>query len=336
MEQEIAHLVNEVREWLSGKGVSYDSLKSVLIPQPGKREVALAFNTPLIESTYYGYEPCRQVLAALETASSHSVLTGDYIGSNEAQEMLRILARDEFRFNKPITYRHSTDLYLIYLNNLTDARFQELICKLERYKPFVGYADLTGPSWLKTWLSTILCASYVKFKDVILVDHGDDDYPMNENVNLSSLPFEEYGYRIASVPSMLYGTLLTYKIEAMHNPDPIDSRMSLNAITDSPSDIVNLPVIIEDAKYEYLIKEKGRLLKKAGLARYSKVDLESAIKEKVSLSYIYNLRYCAEHDTVKFNVALDFPTEEIRENVKLTVSLVYSARSATLRVVTIC
>ena len=64
---------------LSKKGISYDDLKTALVPTQNRREVALVFNTMAIKSAWYGREVMAQVIPLLNKESSHSVLAGDYL-----------------------------------------------------------------------------------------------------------------------------------------------------------------------------------------------------------------------------------------------------------------
>ena len=336
MYREINWLASTLRETLDAKGVPYESLKTALIPQPGKKEAVFVFDSTKVENSWYGYPIFERLIPCFDSRSTHSVLAGDYIGDNHLQDMLFTLFEKHVDLQAHCDWKHSSQFFLVYVNNLTDEMFSHFKSKLDGFEPYVGSIDLTVPSFMKTYLSMTLCNAFIKAKRHIVVDHGEEEYPINENVNMPGFPFAENGYSLISIQSMFYGALLSYKIEReVFNGFESDTIHSLNAVSPMPMDLKLFDVHLEPAKYDYLIANKGGLLKKAGLARFPRELIEEMIAARMQSNYLYNLSYCPGHETVKFNILLDIEAPDTKENVKLTVALEYIATSKQLRVITI-
>ncbi|MBN8691295.1 MAG: hypothetical protein J0L72_11000 [Armatimonadetes bacterium] len=336
MNREINWLVKKLKETLIAKGVPYESLKKALIPQPGKREAVFVFDSTKLESSWYGYPIFERLIPCFDRRSTHSVLAGDYIGDNHLQDMLFKLFEKHVELRAHCDWKHSSQFFLVYINNLSDEMFIHFRSELDDFEPYVGSMDLTVPSIMKTYLSMILCNAFIKAKRHIVVDHGEEEYPIGENVNMPGYPFEENGYSLVSIQSMFYGPLLSYKIEReVFKGFESDTTHSLNAVSPMPMDLKLFDVHLEPAKYDYLITKKSGLLKKAGLARFPRELIEEMIAARIQSNYIYNLTYLEEHNTVKFNILLDIEAPDTKENVKLTVSLEYLAIDKRLRVITV-
>jgi hypothetical protein len=174
--------------------------------------MALVFDTLVIDNSWYGLEVFRRLIPLFSRDSNHSVLAGDYIDTGAGQELLFEAIQSAVTLTRHVDYRHSSQFYIIYINNQTDRmvrRFHEGLCGWAGY---VGYADTTYSSPFKTLLSTMLVNAFIKHRKTIIKGH-EDDRPNEEDVNMSSYPFEEHGYTCHSVQSQLEGTLLSYKIE---------------------------------------------------------------------------------------------------------------------------
>ncbi len=336
MYREINWLVTTLRETLVAKGVPYESLKPALIPQPGKKEAVFVFDSTKVESSWYGYPIFERLIPCFDRRSTHSILAGDYIGDDHLQDMLYRLFEQHVELQAHCDWRHSSQFFLVYVNNLSDEMVSRFKSELDDFEPYLGSMNITVPSTIKTYLSMILCNAFIKAKRHIVVDHGEEEYPLDENVNMPGYPFAENGYSLVSIQSMFYGPLLSYKIEReVLKGFESDTMHSLNAVSPMPMDLKLFDVYLEPAKYDYLITNKSGLLKKAGLARFPREMIEEMISARMQSNYIYNLTYLAEHDTVKFNILLDIEAPDTKENVKLTVSLEYLSSDKRLRVITV-
>jgi hypothetical protein len=93
-------------------------------------------------------------------------------------------------------------------------------------------------------------------------------------------------------------------------------------------------VLLEESKFVYLINEKLGKLKQAGLDALDVSNIESIIKSKINGSYIYNLKYLAQHNVMIFNIMLEIPNLN-GYPTRLTAALEYIPDKKTLRVITL-
>jgi hypothetical protein len=304
MRREIAALHKRAVEVLASKGVAYAELRSALVPQADRREIALFFDSTNLGG-WYGFPVHDAVLGTLHRKGSRAILSGDYIGNNKAQDLLYELFAEDVQPVQKITYRHSSQFYVVYVNNLTDDMFESMVVELSKMEGFVGYADMTYASRLKWYLSTILPNTYLQHRNTIISPH-EDDRPDSDDVNLSGYPFEKHGFKVRSVPGDLEGVLLGYKIERpVFDGFETDTEFSLNAVTSSPLPLYELDIEIDQKKLDYLIGKKAESLKGAGLWGADIDALRKLIRDKLRSNYIYSMTYVGEHDTAKFNVMLE-------------------------------
>ena len=124
MLHEIQAMRNEVERMLAANGVRYTDLKSALVPDRKRREIALVFDTLEIEDSWYGYSILGRVIPLFDRKSSHSVLLGDYIDTGSRQPLLHQAMTQAVRLNRDIIYKHSSQFFIVYVNNLTDSMVQ--------------------------------------------------------------------------------------------------------------------------------------------------------------------------------------------------------------------
>ncbi|RYX80139.1 hypothetical protein EON73_05705 [bacterium] len=330
MYKEIQRLFQDLLSTLVKKKISYQDLKSALVPRSDRNEIAFVFDTALIESSWYGYEVFKILIPLLEKDSSNSILCGDYIGEERFREFLKSIFFAHIQAHKNVNYLHHGLFYIVYINNLSDKHFSKLKEGLNTFEGYVGYFDLNYASPIKTFLSTILTRPFLKSKNTILnASEG------NEDVNMTGYPFEPNGYKVKGVDELCYGLFLSYKIEReIFSGYETDTLFSLNAITENVLDISDFELLIEENKLEYLLKEKADNLKRAGMANFSTQELEQLIKNKIRSNYIYNLSYLSDFKTTKFNILIETPRTDNNIPMKLTVALEYKALEKTLRLIT--
>lgn len=332
MHREIQRMRRTVEAILKRKGISYDALKSALVPDRKRKEIALVFDTIKIDSDWYGLDVFRQYMPLFEKGSNHSVLVGDYGGGSE--DRLYEAAMETVQFVQPTEWHHSTQYYVVYINNLTPAMFEKFASELITYPGYVGYADVSFASPFKWSLSGCLVNAFLKHKTIIIQGH-EDDRPNEEDINMNGYPYEDYGYQCRSLQSMYGGVLLSYKIERPVIPGfEVDTEFSLNAVTETPSTLEGFDVEVEEAKLGYLKSDKAGSLAKAGLQNITSGDLGKLITTKVASSYIYNMSFEPEHNTTKFNVMLELPLED-HDPVRLLAALEYMADEKRLRLITL-
>ncbi len=86
LNREIKASFETLKEELKWKGIKYIEFKNVLIPQKSKKEMAIVFNTNLIEDSWYGNYVFEQLLPLLCGIGNYSISTGDLIADNRHQE----------------------------------------------------------------------------------------------------------------------------------------------------------------------------------------------------------------------------------------------------------
>ncbi|SFS99079.1 hypothetical protein SAMN04488040_2638 [Sulfitobacter marinus] len=290
---EIQAMRKQVVDVLKTKGINYDELRAALVPDREKLELALIFDTMKIESSWYGYEVFKRLIPLLNPRSKNSILHGDYVGENEHQDILFEAFRDAGYPVEQITFQHSTQFYIVYINNLTDTAFQKLAGGLIGFEGHVGCANVTHHSHFKALLSLRLTNLGVKFGRKIIQGH-EDDRDETENVNMSGYPFEENGYECISIRSDLEGVFLSYKIESpVFDGFEVDTEMSINSVNSSVERLDDLDVHVEDAKLEYIKTAKAGSLHHAGLSDVSKEEFREIIRGKLRSNHIYNMSYLA-------------------------------------------
>ncbi|WP_316356887.1 hypothetical protein [Devosia sp.] len=333
MFRQIASLRQTVEDVLAPKGISYDELRTALTPDRKKREIALIFDSNVIGG-WYGHEVGDRIMPLFHKKSSHSVLAGEYIDVGAAdQKLLHDAMTDAAELHRPLRWEHSSQYYIIYINNLTDAMVEQFHTGLADYDGYAGYADTSYASRFKTLLSLMLPGAFLKHGKFIIQGH-EDDVPNEENWNTYGYPIEKYGYATRSLQSMLQGTFLSYKIECPVFPGfEVDTEFSLNAISQDPLPLGEFAVEVEEAKLGYLKSEKADSLSAAGLEAVSARQLAALIEEKISASYIYNMSYDEEFDVAKFNVIVEVPGPSGKP-VRLLAALEYLSRDRRLRLIT--
>lgn len=332
MHFEINKMFNELIKILDSKELNYQNLKSCLIPKNDKKEIGLVFDSSKIESDWYGYEIFTKIIPLFNKVSNHSILCGDYIGDNKIQNDLFFQFYGEINQINEFKYQHSSQFFIVYINNLTKSMFDKLISDLRNFEPFIGFFDLTNQSFIKSYLSTILANSFIKNKEIIIIGH-EDDRDNSENINLISYPFEESGYKIKSLQETYFGVFLSYKIEReVFKGFESDLDFSLNSISPIISDIEDIE--IEDNKFDYLKSEKMGKLKKASLITYSKDELTQIIKNKIKSNYIYNMTDLKSYDIFKFDILIEL-LNSLNEIIKVTIGFEYIPNQRKLRLITL-
>jgi len=242
-----------VEDTLAGKNVSYDRLKSALVPAQDRREIALVFDTTAIEQSWYGLPIMKHVMALFERKTNHSVLVGDYLDLPGQSDRLFQAFSDAVDPSRSVEFHHPTQFFIVYINNLTEAMIERFDEGLRSYSGYAGIADTTYASAFKTYLSTMLVNSFIKHGNIILQGHEPDRDP-GEDVNMSGYPFEENGYICRSITNDLMGVLLSYKIERPVYPAfEVDTEFALNAVSLTPMALDDCEIDVKEAKLAYLI-----------------------------------------------------------------------------------
>jgi hypothetical protein len=333
MRWEIVEAHEALVRMLERKGIDYATLRSALTPQPTRKELAFVFDTTRIDSGWYGFEVAAKILPHLNRKGNHSILVGDLTMSNQDLAFDRL--QRHLHPVAPCEIEHTSQLYAVYLNNLSKRMAESIHRGLLGYAAYAGYIPCTYSSRMKDWLSATLVPTYLKRKTQFICGH-EEDRPNDENVNLPGWPIEDCGYEPISLQDSYVDLFLDYKIErAVYPGFESDTRFSLNAISDEPRSLAGFAVSIEEAKAEYLRRHKRGSLALAGIETFTAEQLQELVKEKITHNYIYYLRFLDEQAMGLFNVILEVSDPAGGQPTRLMAALEYQPQNDALRLVTL-
>ncbi|NRO99368.1 hypothetical protein GWC77_26145 [Paraburkholderia sp. NMBU_R16] len=309
---EIQRFHSDLLKILRAKDIDYSSLRSALTPQPTKHEAAFLFDEQRCENTFVpGVECADALFMALDRKTTHSILGGELIDTRD--EIARTLLRRSAIVARDLDFKHPCFCYVLYVNNLSEGNVAAIDSKLRKHKAYLGYVPCTYASLAKTFVSMHLVNLVIKQRDSVILGH-EDDRPNTENCNLHLHDYIALGLRLKSLQSMYFDTFLSYKPEWMILEESDDDlEIALRAMSKKVVPLTEFAVSIADDKFEkYLKTAKLGKLTKAGLADLTKAELEAAIREKLRMSYLYNMEWVDEptHQLSKFNIMLEFPRRD--------------------------
>ncbi len=334
--REIHRFHSALLDILRTKDVDYISLRSALTPQSTKHEAAFLFDEQRCDNTFVpGVECADALFQALDRKTTHSILGGELI--DDRDEIARTLLRNSAVVAKDLNFKHPCFCYVLYVNNLSEGSITAIDTKLRAHKAYLGYVPCTYASLAKTFVSMHLVNLVIKQGDTVIIGH-EDDRPNTENHNLHLHDYTALGLRLKSLQSMYFSVFLSYKPEWMLMEESDDDlEIALRGMSETVAPLTEFTVAIADDKFEkYLKTAKFGKLKKAGLADLTKAELEAAIREKLRMSYLYNMAWVDEptYQLSKFNIMLEF-TRPIGYPERMMVSLEYRPAERVLRLVTV-
>jgi hypothetical protein len=333
---EIQRLHGDLLDILRAKGIDYTSLRSALTPQSTKHEAAFLFDEQRCDNTFVPGAECADALFnALDRKTTHSILGGELI--DDKDEIARTLLRRSANVAKDLNFKHPCFCYVLYVNNLSEDSIAAIDSKLRAHKAYLGYVPCTYASLAKTFVSMHLVNLAIKQGNTVILGH-EDDRPNTENHNLHLHDYTALGLRLKSLQSMYFSLFLSYKPEWMLMEESDDDlEIALRAMSEAVAPLTEFTVVIADDKFEkYLKTAKLGKLKKAGVADLTKAELETAIREKLRMSYLYNMEWVDEptHQLSKFNIMLEFRRQSGHPE-RMVASLEYRPAERVLRLVTV-
>lgn len=331
--REINGMFQDLLQILKSKSINYQDLRACLTPSIDKKEVILVFDSLQIDSSWYGGEVFEKILPLLDRRSSHSFLCGDYISQNLGQDRLYQELVSSIELRNPSEYRHGSQYFFVYINNVSDDLLKRLDEGLKPFRPYTGFIDVTFACFMKRYASVTLVNSFIKHKGIVICGHGDDR-DNSENVNMPGYAFEDNNYKCLSLMDTLVGVFLSYKIERpVYKGFARDTDFSINSITSNVLAINDFEVEIDDRKLKYLKENKTGRMKKTELVSFECAEIDALIREKVADNYLYNMTYLEEHGTTKFNILIE---KEVSEGlpIRIMVALEYMPEHRKLRLIT--
>lgn len=332
MKREIQLIHSQLVQILATKKIDYNDLRAALVPGLDRHEAIFIFDSCETGSGLYGREVLNEILPLLDPRTTQSILVGDFLGSDQ-QLILQIL-RESIILARSFSLRNATLLYGVYINNLSEAALARLHSGLSLHKAYLGHIPTTYMSPAKIYASTTMAGFLLKKGKTLIMAH-EDDRPNTENINITLYELEHFGYKVASLQSTYFSIFLSYKIERpIFDGDETDTEIALNAISEQVLPLQDFTVLLDEAKHGYLINEKLGKLSQAGLAKSDRAQIEAIIQAKIAGSYIYNLKYLAQHDVMTFNIMLEIGRSD-GHPTRLIAALEYKPEQKILRVITL-
>ncbi|WP_215222686.1 hypothetical protein [Echinicola shivajiensis] len=305
IQKEIYSLFKELKFQLIYHNINYSELKNVLIPNRDRKELLLIFDPSKFNSSIYGSIAMDVVLQSLGTVGKHSILGGDFIfwGNSPSSALDLVIRSCEWKDAPPDTF---FEPFFIYVNNLSNHKFQKVKSDLLSKEYCIGYSDLTFHSIFKESISLSLSNAFILLNDRVIVPN--EDYKMMDNPTMYD--FQKHGIKINSIQDILYGVFLSYKIERrVYQGFQDDFKFSLNAVTESTSNPDKIKVRIKEEKFnDYLHTTRKKNLELLGIDHLTKGQLERFLEHKISSNYIYNLEI-NEHGIKKFVINIENNTQ---------------------------
>ncbi len=305
--RDIQNTHRELVQVLASKGIQYKDLRSALIPSTKRNERAYLFDCSKVNAVNYGRVIIEHALPAFDPRSSHSVLLGDWAYYEEHNGWAIDEVRKALAGSAEPYIGDGHDLYIVYVNNLSDGLADAMHSRLQALPAYIGFLDLTFSSVVKFYISTMLVRAFIKHGKFVIQGH-EDDRSNSENINMLPYGFEEAGYSIRSLQGLFYGVFLSFKIERpIFLPDDTDTKFSLLAMGASPVELDEFEVVMDDRKLQYLKEVHPEGLERSGFGELSAADIAEQIRGKIKANYIYNLARSEDGSTMKFNILLENP-----------------------------
>ena len=334
--REIQHFHRDLLDILHAKRIDYPSLRSALTPQPSKHEAAFLFDEHRCENTFVpGVECADALFRALDPKTTHSILGGELV--DDQDEITRPLLAHSAVVAKDLDFKHPCFCYVLYVNNLSARSVAVIDGKLRTTKAYLGYVPCTYAGLAKTFVTMHLVPLTIKQGRTVILGH-EDDRPNTENYNLHLHDYTALGLQLKSIQSIYFNTFLSYKPEQMFLQESDDDlEIALRSMSEEVAPLAEFTVVIGDDKFDkYLKTAKLGKLRRAGLDGLTKAELEVAIREKLRMSYLYNMEWVDE-DTYrlsKFNIMIEFPRQGGLPE-RTVVALEYRPVERTLKLITV-
>lgn len=295
-------------------GIAYSSLAKALVPDHRRKEIALLFDSAvasLSSNGWYAIDVAEAWIAGLPRPRKgvpvNSILRGDILyGSRD--EVQAVMDRDVV-YHQPFTVIHPSQVYCVYVTNLSKEQASSLISSAAEHPAYVGHTDCTDRSILKEILGRSLPNSGLRVGDMILEGVAEP----GGTANGAGLPFEALGFTPTPVLHELFLPFLGYRINSqLTGRNQEDNRSALTALSPDAAHLEAPDIWMTPARYGYLQDGKHRdSLEQAGLLTLSQPALEAAVSKLVAQGYLYNLRL-NEYGNLLYTAQVDVKVEDGR------------------------
>lgn len=214
-------------------GIAYSSLAKALVPDHRRKEIALLFDSAvasLSSNGFYGIDVAEAWIAGLPRPRKgvpvNSILRGDILYGTR-DEVQAVMDRDVV-YHQPFTVIHPSQVYCVYVTNLSKEQASTLISSAAEHPAYVGHADCTDRSVLKEILGRSLANSGLRVGDMMLEGVAEP----GETPNGAGLPFEALGFTPRPVLHELFLPFLGYRINSqLTGRNREDNRSALTALS---------------------------------------------------------------------------------------------------------
>jgi hypothetical protein len=193
---------SELLRILSNKEIDYTSLRAALVPAQNRGECVFLFEVDQLDkfsAPSYSAVAGSQILPLLNRATTCSIMHGDLLHP-DVDRGVALLDRHVVK-QRSIEIINTSEIFGIYINNLSRSMFDRIHAGLDGYRPYLGYAIVTQNSPMKDWVSAVLGPCYLKASRRFICAH-EDDTPNEENDNLPMWPLGDHMYDYSSLQSM--------------------------------------------------------------------------------------------------------------------------------------
>ncbi|MFB7755138.1 hypothetical protein ACFC18_36900 [Streptomyces sp. NPDC056121] len=283
----------ELTQTLDEFGIAYSSLAKALVPDHRRREIALLFDSvvaSLSSNGWYAIDVAEAWMAGLprprKGVSVNSILRGDILYGS--RDEVQAVMDEKVVYHQPFTVIHPSQVYCVYVTNLSKEQASTLISSAAEHAAYIGYADCTDRSVLKEILGRSLPNSGLRVGDMILEGVAEPgDMP-----NGAGLPFESLGFTPTPVLHGLFLPFLGYRINSqLTGRNREDNCTALTALSPGAAHLEAPDIWMTPGRYGFLQDGKHRdSMEQAGLLTLSQPALEAAVSKLVAQGYLYHLR----------------------------------------------
>ncbi|MFF2374969.1 hypothetical protein ACFVUW_11365 [Streptomyces xiamenensis] len=294
-------------------GIAYSSLAKALVPDHNRREIALLFDSAvasLSSNGFYAIDVAEAWISGLPRPRKgvpvNSILRGDLLQA-PADEMQAAMDSSVV-YHQPFTVTYAQQVYCVYVTNLSEPQAKALTSSAAEHPAYLGYADCTGRSVLKTHLGLSLMNSGLRVGDMIL-----EGVPLDGLPNSARLPFNAAGFTPTAVIDSLFLPFLGYRINShLTGQNREDNRSALTMLSPDAAHLESPDIWMTQGRYGYLQDGKHRdSMEKAGLLHLDQPALEVAVSKLVAQGYLYNLRLDA-YGNLLYKALVDIEVEDGR------------------------
>ena len=304
---------------LKSKGLSYENLKSALLP-PGKdkTEAVFVFDSELQDiKTNYILDSFEYIVPLLKgyRDSSMSLKSGDIIYEPRYSEFIFELLKKHLHDSSRVICPEYRRYYAIYFNSLSDEMINNIDRIFQRLSHYVGYSEISELSVFKSIIAnslptmTVLCRGHAIFPEA-------EDVPGSTNSFCYDCLKDHF--ETVLIPELLYDSFLSFKMDSLIRGNRTTELLFVAAYPNVK--ISNLKFDFNPSKLQYLKMNRPHLSNIFG-PDYDMDAIETFVKS-LDFNHVYNVRYCPDQNPniIKFNVITSY-FDSNRIPHKVTVAL---------------